>query len=123
MLAYWGARHEPSEGSRAGGFIRTEVIQQVRELYQSKALSEMTIDDLLSVFDSSQGERLSGRKKADLHYMLSEELKLNAEEIKSLGVSYQESNSSLGPNSKTTITDTPESGIRKSSGLKPVNGL
>jgi len=119
----WVTQQVSPEGTDGEAFSQVEVIQKVRALYESKPLSEMTMDDLLSLIDSPETAKLSDEKKAELRYMITEELKLSPEEIKGLGAFYQEYIGNPEPKEDTPNTDTPESGIRKSSGLKPSNGL
>ena len=121
----WVTPRVSSEGTGEHVFSRGEVIQKVQALYESKPLSEMTMNDLFSLINSPETEQFSDKKKAELRHMLTDELKLSAEEIKGLGSFYQQY---IGtPNSTATedatTTDTPDSGIRQSTGLSPTNGL
>ena len=121
----WVTQRLSSEGTGDDTFSRPEVIQKVQALYESKPLSEMTMDDLYSLINSPETEQFSDKKKAELRHMLIEELKLSPEEIKDLGSFYQQyiGQPDTAESADATSTDAPESGIRKSTGLSLTNGL
>jgi hypothetical protein len=122
-LIDWVTQQVRPDGNGGEAFSQAEVIQKVRALYESKSLSEMTMDDLRSLIDSPETAKLSDEKKAGLRHMLTEELSLSSEEIISLGAFYQEYLDHTEAEEDTSITDTPESSLRQSIGLKPANGL
>lgn len=122
-LIDWVTQQVSPDGNGGEAFSQAEVIQKVRALYESKSLSEMTMDDLRSLIDSPETAKLSDEKKAGLRHMLTEELSLSSEEIISLGAFYQEYLDHTEAEEDTSITDTPESSLRQSIGLKPANGL
>ena len=124
-LLDWVTQRVSSERTDLDAFSRAEVIQKVQALYESKPLSEMTMDDLFSLINSPETEQFSETKKATLRHMLTEELKLSAEEIKGLGSFYQQyiGTTNSAETEDATTTDTPDTGIRQSTGLSPTNGL
>ena len=119
----WVTQLSSPDGNASEVFSRVEVIQKVQALYESKPLSEMTMDDLQSLIKSKETELLSDEKKAELRHMLTEELELSPEEIISLGSFYQKYLDHSEADDDTSMTDTPDSSIRESTGLKSANGL
>ncbi|CAA6677356.1 MULTISPECIES: hypothetical protein [unclassified Lentimonas] len=119
----WVTQLTSPDGNAAETFSRVEVLQKVQALYESKPLSEMTMDDLQSLINSEETEQLSDKKKAELSHMLTEELELSPEEIISLGTFYQKYLEHTEVEEDASMADTPDSSIRESTGLKPAKGL
>jgi hypothetical protein len=124
-LMDWMTQRFSSQNTGDDTFSRPEIIQKLQALYKSKPLSEMTMDDLYSLINSPETEQFSDTRKTELRRMLIEELKLSPEEIKALGSFYQDyiGTPDTAEPADATSTDAPDTGIRKSGGLRPTNGL
>ena len=112
-LLDWVTQRFNSDASDSVTFSQMEVIQKVQTLYESKALSKVTFDDLRSLIDNEETQQFSDEKKAELYQMLTEELKLSTEELISLGSFYQEYVGQPDPNKGASMTDTSESSIQQ----------